>query len=197
MPIPEDPLTAEAIRYLFTYTDAREVLEGLRAAVAEHRALVEAANTIINSIEATARFASDGAADIRAAVAEARDEANYENLVKSVGESVHFNGYAALENLVQTSQQAAIDDMRALMQHAGSTVELSIKNFQEAVIGMPPLPAASPHSGIFTRASVGVLSAWIRFRRFCIASLPIFALATVVFLGILICLVATRSSITH
>jgi hypothetical protein len=170
-----DPVVAEATRYLLTFDDARATLEGLREVNASLAKLELA-------IKTAAEETNRGAAAISTAVQRAVTTPEWEQLVKEISEAVHFNGYVALERLVDSALADSVGKISNLLDAAGATVDLRMRNLEAAVAGKPPIPILAAAPTLWERVCYTTVSACARFRGWCIYAMPTLVLSSTVFL---------------
>jgi hypothetical protein len=173
---PQDPVTLESLRYLLTFEKAQNILNEFKAAEATFHEGIRRLEESQATFSRTSQDADRAARQIRKAVLEAKEAANWDRVVQELSEAVHFNGYVALEKLVDESLDSSVQKMKALLQETTTAMYSSIENLQSAVAGKPQLPITPPGSSVTERAVAFTQSIWVRFRRMCIDALPVLVL---------------------
>jgi hypothetical protein len=170
-----DPTSQEVIRYLATFDAAAEILTSFKETEATFQEGIRRLEEVRDQVSTTREEADRAAGQIRKAVLEAKEAANWDRLVAQLSDAVYYNGYVALEKLVDNSLESSVEKIKALLQETTAALDTSIENLQAAVVGKPPLPIAPPGSSATERALVFTRSIWVRFRRWCVDAVPVVA----------------------
>jgi hypothetical protein len=178
-----DPTSQEVIRYLATFDAAAEILKSFKETEATLQDGIRRLEEVRVQVSTTREEADRAATQIRKAVLAAKEAANWDRLVQELSEAVHYNGYVALEKVVDDSLDSSVEKMKALMQETTTAMQASIVNLQSAVAGKPPLPIAPPGSSATERALVFTRSIWVRFRRWCVDTMPVVAVGCFILLA--------------
>ncbi|CAN7744956.1 hypothetical protein LJR267_010474 [Paraburkholderia hospita] len=123
----------------------------------------------------------EAVADVAAMI---KDEPTWEARYKKMADDVHFNGYAALAEIVDLKKEDIERRFSQALEEAFVKVDLQIGHLKDAVAGGPPLPVLPPDAKLGKKLGWYFATAAVRFQRWCISALPM-----LVFFGVVLLLV--------
>jgi hypothetical protein len=126
-----------------------------------------------------------------------QDDPTWEGRYKKMGEEVHFNGYSALATIVDLQKAEIEKEFKQALAEAVAKVDLQINHLKDAVAGRPPLPVLPPDATLGQKIRWSFATASVRFRRWCISTLPLLVFFGVVLLLFVALLLGTQLYFGH
>jgi hypothetical protein len=193
--------TAETARLRLTFREMRKLVQSFSQAETAFHQAVDKLAQVQAAIAQTGLSAAQAQALIEDAVAKAvvaiNGDAIWEERFKKLGDEVHFNGYGALETLVNEHRKSSEDRIQKMLIDTVALVDVKINHLAAAVVGKPPLPVLSPDATRGQKVTAWMTTTFARFRRWCIDAMPPLVFFGVVLLFILVLLLSAQIYFGH